>query len=177
MMNLIRITKSDDDRLERLIPLYKAAFPLEERRDIDELKRMIREKPEMYFNAIECDGELAGLFIYWDLKDFYYMEHLAVFESMRNLRIGQQVLDYIALHLDGPRLLEVEPATDEMTTRRVNYYKRNGYEILDTTFIQPSYREDKDAGLLWIMGNGQPERLREFTERIKQVIYRDHYKK
>ena len=51
------------------------------------------------------------------------------------------------------------------------------YEILDTTFIQPSYREDKDAGLLWIMGNGQPERLREFTERIKQVIYRDHYKK
>ncbi len=47
---------------------------------------------------------------------------------MRNLKIGQQVLDYIAEHLDGMRLLE-EPTTDEMTTRRVNYYRRNGYEI------------------------------------------------
>ena len=121
MMNLIRITESDDTRLEKLIPLYVAAFPVEERRDIDQLKRLIEEKKEMYFNAIECDGQLAGLFIYWDLTDFYYMEHLAVFEYMRNLKIGQQVLDYIAQHLNGLRLLEVEPTTDEMTTRRVNY--------------------------------------------------------
>jgi len=176
MITLVRIVTSDDQRLEKLIPLYKTAFPLEERRDIDKLKRMIPEKTEMFFNAIECDGKLAGLFIYWDLKDFYYMEHLAIFESMRNLKIGQQVLDYVARNLCGLRLLEVEPATDEITTRRVNYYKRNGYEILDTTFIQPSYREDKEAGSLWIMGNKGSERLQEFTERIKQAIYRDHYK-
>ena len=32
----------------------------------------------MHFNAIETDGVLAGLFIYWDMRDFYYLEHLAV---------------------------------------------------------------------------------------------------
>lgn len=41
------------------------------------------------------------------------------------------MLDYVAEHLKGVRLLEVEPTEDEMTTRRVNYYRRNGYEVLD----------------------------------------------
>ncbi|MBC5620775.1 MULTISPECIES: GNAT family N-acetyltransferase [Butyricimonas] len=176
MMNLIRITEPGDIRLQRLIPLYEEAFPENERRDIKQLQRLILEKPEMHFNAIECDDTLAGLFIYWDLHDFYYMEHLAVFSQMRNLKVGQQVLDYITEHLSGLRLLEVEPTMDEMTTRRVKYYERNGYEILDKSYIQPSYRDERDAGNLWIMGNHRTERLQEFIERIKQVIYRDNYR-
>ena len=63
-----------------------------------------------------------------------------------------------------------------MTTRRVKYYERNGYEILDKSFIQPSYRDERDAGNLWIMGNHRTDRLQEFVERIKQVIYRDNYR-
>ena len=174
MVNLIRITDPTDIRLQKLIPLYKEAFPEEERRNIKQLERLIREKTEMHFNAIETDGVLAGLFIYWDMRDFYYLEHLAVFTPMRNLKVGQQVLDYIAEHLDDTRLLEVEPTTDEMTTRRVNYYRRNGYEILDKTYMQPSYDEDIEVGNLWIMGNRKSDRLQEFIERIKQVAYREN---
>ena len=32
-----------------------------------------------------------------------------------------------------------------MTTRRVNYYRRNGYEVLDKTYVQPSYHALEDA--------------------------------
>ena len=67
-----------------------------------------------------------------------------------------------------------EPTTDEMTTRRVNYYRRNGYEILDKTYMQPSYDEDIEVGNLWIMGNRKSDRLQEFIERIKQVAYREN---
>ena len=35
MVNLIRITEPTDIRLQKLIPLYKEAFPEEERRNID----------------------------------------------------------------------------------------------------------------------------------------------
>ena len=174
MVNLIRITEPTDIRLQKLIPLYEEAFPKEERRNIDQLKRLISKKTEMHFNAIETVGVLAGLFIYWDMRDFYYLEHLAVFSPMRNLKIGQQVLDYIAEHLTGMRLLEVEPTMDEMTTRRVNYYRRNGYEILDKTYMQPSYDENMEVGNLWIMGNQKSERLQVFIERIKQVAYREN---
>lgn len=155
MVNLIRITEPTDIRLQKLIPLYKEAFPEEERRNIEQLERLIREKTEMYFNAIETDGVLAGLFIYWDMQDFYYLEHLAVFTSMRNLKVGQQVLDYIAEHLDGTRLLEVEPTTDEMTTRRVNYYVVTGMRF--STRRTCSLLTMKTLKLvifgLWVAGN------------------------
>ena len=44
MVNLIRITEPTDIRLQKLIPLYKEAFPEEERRNIKQLERLIREK-------------------------------------------------------------------------------------------------------------------------------------
>ena len=62
MMNLIRITEPGDIRLQRLIPLYEEAFPENERRDIKQLQRLILEKPEMHFNAIECDD--TGRIVY-----------------------------------------------------------------------------------------------------------------
>lgn len=172
MMNLVHITSPADNALDRLIPLYEESFPQEERRDIEQLKHLIAGQSAMRFNAIECDGELCGLFVYWDLGDFYYLEHLAVYPAMRNKKIGQQVLDYVAAHLKGLRLLEVEPTTDEMTTRRVNYYCRNGYEVLDKTYVQPSYHHPGDACPLWIMGNEETPRLAEFVEKIKQEVYR-----
>ncbi|KIO43379.1 MULTISPECIES: GNAT family N-acetyltransferase [Porphyromonadaceae] len=175
MMNLIRITSPDDRNLDRLIPLYEDAFPAEERRDIGQLRRMIKEKSDMYFSVVECDGELCGFFVYWDMKDFYYLEHLAVYPSMRNKKIGQQVLNYVADHLKGIRLLEVEPMQDEMTTRRVRYYQRNGYQVLEEEYIQPSYDGVRDSCPLWIMGNQHSERLPEFIETIKRKVYTDNY--
>lgn len=171
-MTLSRITSADDSRLNRLIPLYEESFPESERRKIGQLKRMIENHTPMYFNAIECDGELSGMFVYWDMGDFYYLEHLAVFPEMRNKKIGQQVLDYVAGHLKGLRLLEVEPTEDEMTTRRVNYYRRNGYKVLDKTYVQPSYHAMENACSLWIMGNEDSPRLSEQVERIKEEVYR-----
>ena len=148
-MTLSRITSADDSRPNRLIPLYEESFPESERRKIGQLKRMIENHTPMYFNAIECDGELSGMFVYWDMGDFYYLEHLK-----------------------GLRLLEVEPTEDEMTTRRVNYYRRNGYKVLDKTYVQPSYHAMENACPLWIMGNEDSPRLSEQVERIKEEVYR-----
>ena len=63
----------------------------------------------MYFNAIECDGELSGMFVYWDMGDFYYTGTFWLYSLRCGMKkIGQQVLDYVAEHLKGVRLLEVE---------------------------------------------------------------------
>ena len=62
---MIRITEPTDIRLQKLIPLYKEAFPEEEEGEISrQLEQLIQGKnEEMYFNAIETDGVLAG-FVY-----------------------------------------------------------------------------------------------------------------
>lgn len=178
MIKLIRITNPDDASLKQLVSLYEEAFPAEERRNIEQLKRLIVEQPSMYFNAVECDGELSGLFVYWDFDGFHYLEHLAVYAEMRNKKIGQQVLDYVQSHLQGIRLLEVEPTDNEMAARRVGYYERNGYRILDRTYIQPSYDGVRNSIPLWIMGNQayeNPALLAKHIHTIKEKVYTGNY--
>lgn len=174
MIKLHRIMSAGDPRMADLGRLYEEAFPEPERRDLRQLKELTESCPQMYFNAVEDGGQLAGLFVYWDFGDFYFLEHLAVYAGMRNRKIGQQVLDYVAKNLPGVRLLEVEPPVEEIAARRVNYYRRNGYEVLDKTYRQPSYRCLGEDYPLWIMGNCpgiEKEKLQEYIARIKQEVY------
>lgn len=174
MISLRRIRSAEDATFQKLVALYTEAFPAEERREIAQLEELLREETLMSFNAVECDGELAGLFVYWDFGTFYYLEHLAVYAEMRNKKIGQQVLDWVKEHLQGIRLLEVEPAETEIATRRINYYQRNGYLILDKNYMQPSYRPGGEAFPLWVMGNeaGQADEVMQGQiQMIKDKVY------
>ena len=113
MMTLIRITSADDSRLNRLIPLYEESFPESERRKIGQLKRMIENHAPMYFNAIECDGELSGMFVYWDMGDFYYLEpsYHALEDACPLWIMGSE---------DSPRLAEqVERIKEEVYRQQV----------------------------------------------------------
>ena len=74
-------------------------------------------------------------------------------------------------HLDGLRLLEAEPAETDITTRRVRYYERNGYRVLDKEYRQPSYRPGGEGCALWVMGNRTEEGLAEKLETIRQAVY------
>ena len=174
MIQLIRITDPNDSFLPELIPLYEDAFPLEERRSVDQLKRLIGTTEKMFFNAVVSDGILCGLFVFWNFDKFCYLEHFAIYPHLRNKKIGKQVLDYLAENLPGLRLLEVEPAIDdEMAVRRVEYYRRNGYKVLDDSYIQPSYHKREDACPLWIMGNidTDSDSLSCYIEQIKEEVY------
>lgn len=174
MILLRRITLLPDHDFVQLTELYTEAFPPEERREVKQLENLLQTESAMFFNAVECDGELAGLFVYWDFGSFYYLEHLAVFASMRNRKIGEQILSWVTENLKGVRILEVEPADTEMATRRIRYYERNGYRILDKSYLQPPYTPDGKDFPLWIMGNvaDQPEEvLKQEIQIIKDKVY------
>ena len=166
-----RITSNNEPKLERIFDLYLKSFPVQERRSVDQLKCLIENQENMYFNSIEIEDTLCGFFVYWKIDDMYYMEYLSVFEDIRNMKIGQKLLEWIDSNLHGLRVFEVEPPVDEMTTRRVNFYKRNGYQVIDRTYVQPSYTEDMDELPLWIMSNQMPDNLTEVIERLKFTVY------
>lgn len=174
MLRLIRITDARNPLFSKLTSLYTEAFPPEERRELSQLTALLASEKEMYFNAVEADGELAGLFVYWDFGSFYYLEHLAVYASMRNKKIGQQVLDWVKEHLKGIRLLEAEPADTDIAARRIKYYERNGYEVVDKSYKQPSYRPGGEEFPLWVMentGEGAREDLHARLQTIKYKVY------
>lgn len=174
MIKLRRIISPEDTDFSKLVALYIESFPPEERRNISQLERLLLQRPAMFFNAVECDGQLSGLFVYWNFGDFWYLEHLAVYPDMRNKKIGQQILDFVCENLAGMRLLEVEPAEEEMAIRRVNYYQRNGYKILHKEYVQPSYNGVNSPVPLWIMGNceySDKSLLEKHIDTIKEEVY------
>lgn len=171
MISLRKITDAEDKDFQKLMELYQEAFPEEERRDLAQLGAMLQAEQRMSFNAVECNGSLAGLFVYWDFGTFYYLEHLAVYPDMRNKKIGQQVLDWIKGNLQGLRLLEVERAETEMAIRRVHYYERNGYRVLDDAYMQPPYRQGGEDYPLWLMGNHSDADLAAKVEVLKEAVY------
>lgn len=171
MVVLKKITDADDVDFKELLKLYIEAFPEEERRDILQLEKMLSEESRMRFNAVMSDNVLAGLFVYWDFGTFYYLEHLAVYSEMRNHEIGRHVLDWIRENLPGLRLLEAERAETEMATRRIRYYERNGYIVLDKEYMQPSYRPEGEPYPLWLMGNQEDKELDAKVNILKEAVY------
>lgn len=175
MIKLRRIIQSDDRDLQMLFSLYRESFPAEERRNERQLMRLVDEKKEMVFNAVEEEGRLVGLFVYWDFGDFYYLEHLAVYPELRNKRIGQQVLDYVNVTLKGSRFLEVEPPLNEMASRRLAYYRRNGYEVVEKNYIQPSYDGVKKGIPLWLMSSDNEMNFLKVIDVIRKEVYWKNY--
>ncbi|MDE5639087.1 MAG: GNAT family N-acetyltransferase [Odoribacter sp.] len=175
MIQLRRITQSVDRDLQLSLSLYREAFPEEERRSEDQLLRLVDEKEEMVFNAVETEEGLAGLFVYWEFEDFYYLEHLAIYPELRNRKIGQQLLEYVRNCFKSACALEVEPPFNEMAERRIAYYRRNGFEVLEKEYEQPSYDGIKRGIPLWIMSNCRDMALVKAIDIIREEVYRKNY--
>lgn len=74
----------DKSLTNKLISLYIESFPYNERRDTNYLLKLAESSDAMHFTSINDDDILCGLLIYWNFKDFYYIEHFAIFPEMRN---------------------------------------------------------------------------------------------
>ena len=122
-MELKRIADSRTPDAEKLIALHRETFPEYERFcDTPLMANMIDHEGSMYFNAVYEKGELAGLFVYWDLGDSYYIHFIAVYPEKRNHKIGQHILDWVCEHLHRPVFLEAEIPYDAITARRLCFW-------------------------------------------------------
>ena len=169
-MQLTRITDPNSDAFNRLMDLYEQSFPPAERRERQSLASLLSKEARMHFcSIIDDDGTMAGLFIYWDLHTFIYMEHFAVFPDMRNRGIGRRMLQHLFTLADKPLVLEAEPADDEMAKRRIDFYRRNGCTPVYPTFAcgnrcqafvlgpVPEDRAALKAAHRAIYGSGRPD--------------------
>lgn len=147
MITLRRITTTE--------PLYKWAmqllevsFPASERRD-DDLQRQIMSHSDYRLCVIQDDVKPVGVVGYFDAPAFVYFENFCIAPDLRNGGYGSATLRVLTENLAKPFILEAELPTDELTRRRVAFYKRNGMVENPYSHVQPHYRvSDPDLPLL-----------------------------
>ena len=155
--------------------LYESAFPAIERRDSNAWKQMWKENPLFHIDEILLtDNTFAGFITYWDFTDFVYVEHFATMPQVRNQGIGKKVIEALKQKISPPIVLEVEEPTNEMATRRISFYEKQGFSIIHKPYMQPPYHKGDNYFPLLIMATNETYAQTHF-EQIVQTLYKYVY--
>lgn len=134
-----------ETELKSLMELYEQAFPPEERRPADKMPPA--DSAFTFYAVGDC-----GLLTTWNFGSFTYVEHFAIYPEKRGNGIGAKALQ----QLQGTVVLEVEPPeSGDMARRRVDFYVRNGFRMLDFDYIQPPYAPGLSPVKLRLMVRGE----------------------
>lgn len=174
MIEIKQVKTQDEANYAFVEQLMHTAFPQEERRDTLQQREYSDTHPLFCNNIILEDEKPVGMISYWNMEDFYYIEHFAIDPTLRNGGYGKRVLEAIKEQLQYPIVLEVEEPTDEMSTRRINFYKRLGFILHEKPYMQPPYRKG-DSGLpMFLMVYGEMDMDNNF-EKVKNTLYKEVY--
>ena len=98
----IKQVKTENQELYGFVEeLMHTAFPAQERRDTPQQREYSDSNPLFCNNVIVEDGKPVGMISYWDMGDFYYIEHFAIDPSLRNGGYGKRVLESIQTKLQA----------------------------------------------------------------------------
>ena len=95
---------------------------------------------------------LLGLLTTWHFEEFIYIEHFAIDPDLRSRGYGAEALKTFIAQQQCPIVLEAEPPTDELSTRRIRFYERCGLTLYDFPYIQPAYTPESNPVELRLMG-------------------------
>ncbi len=167
------ITNRADLRLPAMLELYRLAFPLAERRRTEALLDMIGHE-QMEILSIQKEADFQGFVICWQLDSTKFIEHFAISPKARGQNLGSQALQQLLARTSYPWLLEVEPPTDTVTQKRITFYERNGFALLNVAYQQPAYRPDAPALPMLLMSSErqwEPTTLHAAIEQIHRQVY------
>lgn len=165
------LSGSIPDRFEEYYAIYEEAFPLHERRQKEDQKKVL-SNPLFRLGIVEEGGLIAAFAGYWLLPGCTFLEHLATASNFRGRGYGRRLVQECLSETDKPVFLEIEPVTecDPMTKRRAAFYERLGFWINRFPYLQLPLKEGDEPVPLWIMSHGRPVTEAEFTP-FKREIY------
>lgn len=154
MMNNITFEPLKDTDLQYACQLYEEAFPIEERRDTSEWLLQNKQNPLFNILCIKQDQTFQGILSYWTFESFHYIEHFAISAQQRGNGIGCAALElFVTTRMQYPIILEVEPDVNDTTHRRILFYKKHRFYIIEHPYLQPSYHKGGSPFPLNIMCN------------------------
>ena len=117
------------EETEAIRALYERAFPENERRELGTLLKDTTGVSD--FLAFYDEERFVGFAALLTDRDISHIIYFAVEEALRGEGYGRRILDQISALKRGKRViadLELPDGRHEQRTRRMAFYKRNGFE-------------------------------------------------
>lgn len=173
--DLILLTPLSNDRnnWDEFVNLYVTAFPSDERREISELIN-IQGIENYSLLQITFNEKFIGFLELWEFKKFLFLEHLAILSEEQQKGYGTEVLKSILLSSVRPVILEAEPPADTLSAKRIHFYQRAGFNILNFDYTQPPYYPGKNAVPMLLLSNKDlSEKITaEYVIEIRNEVYK-----
>ena len=171
-MKRIKIESTENKFFPSFWEIYESAFPLCERRSLEDQIRIFTIDYYHLEAWIEED-KLLGFIGWWNCEDLRYVEHYAIHPDSRSEGYGSTFLSEWVRNDKKLVLLEIEPVEDEISQRRQNFYHRLGFIDSPIRHWHPPYHKGMGRVDLWLLT--YPDLLEEniyqkFHEKQKQVI-------
>jgi len=156
--------------------LMSEAFPSIERRSYENQKKLIGE--DLYNTIVYKDkgDNIIAFIANWEFSDFNFIEHFAVDSKMRGNGIGTSMLKDYLHECNNPIFLEVELPENDISIRRIEFYKRLGFHLNNFEYFQPPLQKQHDFLQLKVMSYPRSVNEKEFIN-FKNVVYNRVYKK
>lgn len=150
-----RVTIQNADNFNWAYELLCESFPANERRTLKAQKEILGH-PDYRLCVAMCGNVKVGVVGYFETPSFIYFENFCTASQLRNSGFGSEILQaLVAKYADRLFVLEAELPVDELTTRRIGFYKRNGMQVNVFDHIQPHYNKgDADLHLL-VLSHGR----------------------
>ncbi len=174
-MMTIRDINTSDSNYPWVESLLIGSFPEDERREMAAQRINVDDEPRFHCCLAEDDGRPVGLLCYWDFGAFCYCEHFATDPSVRNCGYGSRILLSVLERIERPMVLEVEMPDDEMSRRRIEFYRRQGLRLWEgVEYVQPPYRNGGNSLPMLLMATSGLDESRDAAEVIR-CIHRHVY--
>ncbi|AIH02028.1 GNAT family N-acetyltransferase [Riemerella anatipestifer] len=165
------VNSNNITKLQEIYQSYINTFPKDERRDEAGFWALARKDFSPIREIIRGEDSV-GYIIVWDLSLCLFVEHFEIYTSFRNQNLGSQVLNYLKNKFPLV-ILESEPENlGELASRRLEFYQRNGFVILDKNYIQPAYSKGKVPVNLYLLGTNNPDDLSFLVKEIRDIVYK-----
>ncbi len=153
--------------------LLESSFPKDEYRPYELQKKLFENSLYRIYGVWDADDLVAFIAI-WEFETFVFVEHFAVEDKFRGKGIGATVLKELRMLYDKMLCLEVELPDNDLATRRIDFYKRNGFYLNEYPYVQPSMAQGRNPIPLLIMTNGGRVDINAFGI-IKDTLYKYVY--
>ena len=156
MENLVTYSRSNPipaGKFDRVFEILEYSFPPCERGSYA-LHRSEFTRDEFRCLCYEPEGIPEAFINYYILQEIgaLFVEHFASAEELRGRGIGSAVMNALLKQAGKAMVvLEVEPPADELSSRRVELYRRLGFTLNEGSYFQPAFYGNPEPLPLMLM--------------------------